>query len=54
MLRKNQSRKLDYKTEVYSTNTLALDVLVVDEADCDYDEMAEVIRNSRKLAANSF
>ena len=47
MVEKTRTRKLDYRTEVYCTNTLALDVPVVDEADCDYDEMAQVIRNSR-------
>ena len=54
MSRKNQPRKLDYKTTVYCTNTSVLDVPVVEEIEWDYDEMAKVIRNSRKLAVNQF
>lgn len=49
-----QTRKIDYRTTVYCTNTTVLDVPVIEEIECDYDEMAEVIRNSRKLARKDF
>lgn len=54
MPRKNQPRKLDYRTTVYCTNTSVLDVPVIEEAEFDYDEMVEVVRNSRKLAESPY
>lgn len=54
MSRKNQPRKLDYRTTVYCTNTSVLDVPVIQEIECDYDEMAEAIRNSRKLVESPY